>query len=92
MEPGIIGKWNQDDGDPGNNFFPLSHYLGDYDRNIKGDVDALWAEHDADGNDKLDKDECQGFIEAIQELMEAERKQNYDPDEFDDYFERFDED
>jgi len=40
----------------------------------------------------LDKAECLTFIEALQGIIGESRKNNYDPDKFDEYFEEFDED
>tara|TARA_B110000285_G_C14734050_1_gene427778 strand:+ start:279 stop:482 length:204 start_codon:yes stop_codon:yes gene_type:complete len=56
-------------------------------------LDEIWDKYDLDGNNLLDKDEAKPFISEICKLMiDKERAQNYDPNNFDQLFEEYDDD
>ena len=59
---------------------------------FKQDLDDLWAEHDVDGDNVLNKTESKKFIEHLVEIIDKERAQNYNADNFDATFAKFDED
>jgi len=66
--------------------------LGDYTKHIKGDVDELWEQKDADKNGYLDREEAKKFLNALSGIMEPERAANYTDSAFERVFTKFDED
>jgi hypothetical protein len=66
--------------------------LGDYTKNITGDVDDMWDRADADGSGVMDKAECKVFIDEVKAAMVPERAANYDEANFETLFNKFDED
>ena len=59
---------------------------------FKKPLDDLWVEVDNDKNGFLDKDEAPQFLELVAEIINTDRKNNYNESSFDEMFERFDED
>jgi hypothetical protein len=51
----------------------------------------LWKHHDIDKNGYLDREEARSYVFEISECIDRDRAKNYDPDNFDQLFNRFDE-
>lgn len=49
-------------------------------------LDDIWAEVDKDQNGSLDKDEVPEFLNRVAEVINTERKGNYEQGKFDDLF------
>lgn len=69
----------------------LKEYLAGYKGTFSRDIDELWNTHDLDKNNYLDKEEARPFIAALVDCIDAERKQYYDPSNFDKLFKSIDE-
>ena len=71
----------------------INRYLKDYKSKFSQDLEEVWAKHDVDKNNMLDKDEAKNFIAEIKKLLIDQRKaNNYDPSKFNLNFDKFDED
>ena len=49
----------------GKNNKSLAEHLGDYNQNIKANIDQIWVQFDYDGNNALDKTECKDFLNEL---------------------------
>jgi len=52
----------------------------------------MWDEYDYDGNGMLDKAECKDFMDELATHIKPENAQNYNKDDFDYLFTKFDTD
>ena len=58
--------------------------MKDYKSKFSQDLEEVWAKHDVDKNNMLDKDEAKNFIGDIKKLLIDQKKaKNYDPSKFD---------
>ena len=59
---------------------------------FKRPLDEIWNEADDDQNGFLNKEEAPKFLQKVAEIINTDRKNNYDESSFDQMFEKFDED
>ena len=69
----------------------MKTYLANYKASFGKDIDDMWDAHDLDGNGYLDRAEARTFVFEISQCIERERAKNYNPLNFDQLFDRFDE-
>lgn len=61
----------------------INRYLKDYKSKFSQDLEEVWAKHDVDKNNKLDKNEAKNFMADIKNLLIDQNKaKNYDPSKF----------
>lgn len=59
---------------------------------VQSAIDLIWDEHDADGSGFLDKKETEEFIKETLKYLDPDAAQNYNRDNFDAEFKKWDAD